>query len=101
MAHELKEGQGSLFTNDKREKKTHPHLRGTIRVDGTDYWLSAWINETKDSQLTPADKQNLMQILGFVRFGLSVQPKEERRRDETREDGFYENPPDDDRDLPF
>lgn len=34
---------GALFTNDRKEKSTHPDYRGSINVDGVDYWISAWI----------------------------------------------------------
>lgn len=84
MAYEIRDNSGSLFKNDKRrDGKQDPHVRGQARIDGKDYWLSGWIKETRDSQLTAADKQNLMQILGHVWLSLSTTPKEERR--ETRD----------------
>lgn len=45
MAYELKDGQGSLFKNDKREKDTHPHATGTAMIGGVEYWVSAWTKE--------------------------------------------------------
>ena len=53
---------GILSKNDRREKDTHPEYRGSINVDGKDYWLSAWVKERKDGS-------------GKF-FSLSVQPKE-------------------------
>lgn len=47
MAYELKEGQGSLFKNERREKDTHPNLTGKIKVAGVVYWISGW---TKDGE---------------------------------------------------
>ena len=38
---------GALFKNDKKETEKHPDYRGSINVDGTDYWLSAWIKTAK------------------------------------------------------
>jgi hypothetical protein len=45
MAYELKELQGSLFTNERKEKETHPDWQGTCKVDGKEYWISAWEKE--------------------------------------------------------
>lgn len=47
MAFELKEGQGSLFKNERREKDTHPHAKGTALIAGVAYWVSAWTKEGK------------------------------------------------------
>jgi uncharacterized protein (DUF736 family) len=39
---------GTLFKNDRKEKDNHPDYKGQINVDGTDYWLSAWVKVSKD-----------------------------------------------------
>ncbi len=46
MAYEPRDGEGSLFKNERREKDTHPNLKGSIRINGQDYWLDAWTNES-------------------------------------------------------
>ena len=33
---------GVLFVNDKRETEKHPNMKGTINIEGVEYWLSAW-----------------------------------------------------------
>jgi len=48
MAYEKKDNSGALFKNDKKEKDTHPDYRGDIKIDGVEYWLSAWIKPTKN-----------------------------------------------------
>ena len=40
--------RGSLFKNDRKDDAKFPDYKGSINVDGTDYWLSAWINVSKD-----------------------------------------------------
>ena len=50
MAFELKEGSGSLFKNDRKEKPTHPDYAGTIMVNGKEHWLSGWIKEGKNGK---------------------------------------------------
>ncbi len=44
---EEKRNGGALFKNDKKQKETQPDYTGTITVDGVDYWLSAWVKESK------------------------------------------------------
>jgi hypothetical protein len=58
---EQRDNSGVLFSNDKREKESHPHYKGNITVEGKPYWLSAWIKEGKTGKF----------------MGLAVSPKEE------------------------
>jgi hypothetical protein len=37
-----------LARNDKKETEKHPDFKGSINVDGVDYWLSAWVREGKE-----------------------------------------------------
>ena len=45
MAYEQKDNTGSLFKNDRREKDSHPHAKGSAMIDGVEYWVSAWTKE--------------------------------------------------------
>jgi hypothetical protein len=42
MAYEQRDNSGSFFINDRKEKDSHPDFKGSIQVDGSDYWLSIW-----------------------------------------------------------
>lgn len=48
MTYEIREGQGSLFRNQKKLTDTHPNLTGSARINGVDYWVSCWSKPTKD-----------------------------------------------------
>lgn len=37
--------RGVLFKNDKKESEKHPDYKGSCEIEGTEYWLSAWIKE--------------------------------------------------------
>lgn len=47
MAYEMKNNSGSLFKNDKKETETHPDYKGSAKVNGEEYWMSAWINKSE------------------------------------------------------
>lgn len=54
---------GALFPNDRKEKDTHPDLRGSINVNGVDYWIKAWKKDAKS---------------GVKFLSLAINPKEEK-----------------------
>ena len=35
--------RGVLFKNDDKQGDSHPDYTGNINVNGTEFWLSAWI----------------------------------------------------------
>jgi UDP-N-acetylenolpyruvoylglucosamine reductase len=47
MAYEMKPSSGSLFKNDRKEKETHPDLKGKVMLpNGEVRWVSAWKKKT-------------------------------------------------------
>lgn len=34
--------RGVVFVNDRKEQDTHPDMKGSINIEGTEYWLSGW-----------------------------------------------------------
>jgi hypothetical protein len=50
MAFTLKEGNGSLFKNNRKTAQEHPDYTGSIMLDGTERWLSAWLKESKNGK---------------------------------------------------
>lgn len=48
MAFEMREGSGSLFRNERKEKDTHADHQGSCLIGGVEYYISAWIKESKD-----------------------------------------------------
>ena len=47
---------GSLFKNDKGDNEKRPDYKGSVNVEGVDYWLSAWIRESGPNSKTPGQK---------------------------------------------
>lgn len=46
---------GALFPNEKT-KDSHPDYRGTINIDGKDYWISGWIKVSGPNSKNPGQK---------------------------------------------
>ena len=78
--------RGVLFKNDeKRDGRKDPDYRGQCEIDGTQYWLSAWIKESQKD--------------GRKFMSLSFQPKQAK---DIRGAVAHKEPEfDDDKDLPF
>lgn len=74
--------KGILFRNDKRNSDKSPEFNGSINVDGTEYWLSGWVRESKS---------------GNKFFSLSVQPKEQKQAPKPQQRKFEANV----EDVPF
>lgn len=74
---------GLLMKNEEmRPDKKDPGYKGSINVEGVEYWLSAWVNEGKDGSAMEGKKY----------FSLKLQKKEPK--------GAKKAPPKDD-DIPF
>jgi hypothetical protein len=35
----------TLNKNDRKEKDTHPDYKGSLNVNGVDYWIDGWIKD--------------------------------------------------------
>ena len=73
--------RGALYRDDKKTEPEDRDYSGTINVDGTDYWLSAWIKTSK---------------AGRKFMSLAVKPKNETKQSETKQ-----SKPDFDTPYPF
>lgn len=53
---------GALFKNNKRTHDKQPEYTGSVEVNNVEYWLSAWVKESKNGQkffslaFTPKDQ---------------------------------------------
>lgn len=76
--------RGAIWPNKRKEKDTHPDFTGSLDVDGTEYWVSAW-RRKKDAKD------------GAPSLSFSIKPKEESApKPEPAGNDF-----DDDQDIPF
>lgn len=47
MAYQQRDNSGSLFKNDRKEQDNHPDYTGTGMYGGSEFYISAWLKETK------------------------------------------------------
>ena len=40
--------RGSLFKNDRKDDAKFPDYKGSLNVDGVEFWLSAWLKISKE-----------------------------------------------------
>jgi hypothetical protein len=87
MAYEQRDNSGTLFKNDRKESTKHPDYKGTIMVDGREYWLSAWIKDGQRGKF----------------MSLAVNPKDEQQpeRKGASQPQPDRTPGDDDSSVPF
>lgn len=86
MAFEPKDNSGALFRSKEQKTDRHPTHDGSCMIDGREYWISAWVKESK---------------AGNKFFSLAFKPKEQRADEGYREaaqplrDPARQGPPDD------
>lgn len=74
---------GVLFINDRKEKDSHPTRKGSINIEGKEYWLSGWDKTTSRGET----------------ISLSVQPKDAPKQGATKAATAKASVPDDDIDF--
>lgn len=77
--------KGTLFRNKDKEKDTYADYSGSINIEGQDFWINAWVKESKKD--------------GTKFFSLSVKPKDEKPRQSSQP--TRKAKPEIDEDLPF
>lgn len=80
--------RGSIWKNDKKEKDTHPDFTGSLNVDGTEYWVSAWKRKEGAAAKAPA-------------LSFSIKPKDERAERAKPENRVAEKNRDMNDEIPF
>jgi uncharacterized protein (DUF736 family) len=47
MPYETRNMSGALFKNDRKTEDRHPDYKGTVRIMEEEFWISAWISESR------------------------------------------------------
>jgi hypothetical protein len=73
--YEVKDGEGSLFKNDKKAKDTDADYNGSARLNGTDYSINGWKKQARS---------------GVNYLKLSLRPKGEKAGSSPKKSGPFE-----------
>jgi len=46
--------RGQIWKNEDRKSDTHPHFKGSMDIDGVEYWVSAWTRKPDANPKSPA-----------------------------------------------
>ena len=79
---EQRDNSGVLFKEREKKNPNSPDYKGNVRVNGQEYWLSAWIKEGKNGKF----------------MGLALSPKEEQSQAPAKSSKKIEDMDDD---IPF
>ena len=57
-----RDNSGTIAKNDRKEKDSHPDIKGQATVDGRAFWVSGWLKENDRGKFyslsfTPKDEQ--------------------------------------------
>jgi len=55
--------KGAIWKNEDKQSETHPDFKGSLNVNGVEYWVSAWLRAKDANPKAPSLK-------------FSIQPKE-------------------------
>lgn len=69
---------GIISKNDRKTTDKHPDLKGSINIDGTEYWLSGW-RKTRNSDGAPFYSLRAERKLGKDAESLGPAPKAEKQ----------------------
>ena len=67
---EPKNNSGALFTNNKREKETHPHYNGKATINGPEDYVSSWVSDKEGVSISDS-----WSAPGYVRSNLKVKKR--------------------------
>lgn len=88
-----RDNSGVLFKNDRKDSDKHPDYRGSVTINGVDYWISGWRKDGQRGAFISLAVQEKVQGGGYGRGGgrRDDSRNNDPRNNETRGNG-YERP---------
>ena len=58
--------RGQIWKNSDRKSETHPHFKGSMNIDGVEYWVSAWTRKEDANPKAPSLTFSFSKKEGFI-----------------------------------
>lgn len=105
-AFEQRELSGTLFRNDYKKSSNQPDYRGTSKVDGIEYEMSAWVKKAKNgndffSIAFQVKEDREANSSSAAPKSISTPPMQKTSTTTAPARGSYPEPSDFDDDIPF
>jgi len=71
-------GRGALFKNAEKEVATHPDYKGTANIGGEEFWVDAWLDESRT---------------GLKYLSLRFKPKQPKQSERAAPKHDFDDPP--------
>tara|TARA_B110000902_G_scaffold175025_1_gene198683 strand:- start:303 stop:617 length:315 start_codon:yes stop_codon:yes gene_type:complete len=104
MAFEQRELSGTLFRNDYKKSPNQPDYRGTSKVGGIEYEMSAWVKKAKNGNdffSIAFQEKDERESSAPAPKSISTPPMQKTTTTTAPPRGSYPEPPDFDEDIPF
>jgi hypothetical protein len=73
--------RGAIWKNDRKERDSQPDLRGSLNVEGTDYWVSAWVRTDEEKERNPRAPALKFSIQKKDEVGAAPEPEQQGFRE--------------------
>ena len=92
---------GVLFTNDKGDNPKRPDRKGSINIEGTDYWLSGWVREKDGKPYMQLKAERKEQQGDNQRRKMHGSDRQPSQHQQAKQNAYQPDPQDDGDDIPF
>jgi hypothetical protein len=85
--------RGSIWPNDKKETENHPDFKGSINVEGKEYWVSAWKRKPDANPKAPSLSFSVQSKDAVVQAGNAVMEAPQVQQSSGFDDSFSDSIP--------
>lgn len=89
--------KGAIWGNKDKQSDKHPDFKGSINIDGVEYWLSGWKRDPQGNPNAPAVKFSVQRkedvhAQGMQQASQSFQAPPQQQQQPPQNQGFQQGP---------